>query len=161
MMIKFMTILFAFMLMSSCMTSAANADTANSNNTIVSKKDFIIISAEKSKWFGGRQGVGGDKYTIVVKNNQREISYQFLNLVIGTERLPVKISLKDNMITIVALKTYPRKQSNVDDPVISQESQATNVPNEYYMEYTLGKSKTIKKLKIDSFREASSQENIP
>jgi archaellum component FlaG (FlaF/FlaG flagellin family) len=69
---------------SALLLSCSSAKNMNEIN-----KDFTIISAEKSIWFGGRDGVKGTLYKFILKNNQNK-TFRFTNLKIGSNKYPIR-----------------------------------------------------------------------
>lgn len=141
--------------MSSCKTSVADSSKDSNSEIVSTAQDFTILSAIKSRWIGGREGVGGNVYNITLKNNKKDYTYKFLNLVTANGKLPVKTSLMDGIIVAVAMSTDPRSELYVDDGKADVPTSKTenSTDNNFYLEYTLGNSKTIKKLKITSFKQ--------
>lgn len=117
-------------------------------------KDFTIISAERSTWFGGREGVKGAKYEIVLKNNQKK-SYHFTNFKIGKSSYPVRVSTKNNTVIISALVTHEvilpqvdvETGRQVEKPIDDKDTGAAS------LEYILSDSKTIYSLNLQNIKE--------
>lgn len=150
-------ILTAVLLVYSCNAPTKAAD----QNPVSQKQNFSIISALQTYWSGGREGVKGSHYVIRLKNRQSD-SFLFKSLVINKIKVPVTTKIEGKFIVLTASVTDPREE--LIDVHTGQEIplKALSVTtSEYWLEYTIGTSKTIKKLIIPKFTVSENQEFYP
>lgn len=127
------------------------------------KKDFTIISAEKSTWFGGREGVKGTSFYFVLKNNQNQ-TFKFTGLKIGAKSYPLRTDIKKDSIFISASvsSVYHEPQLNMDTGKTVENKMITDGNGAVSLEYVLFNSKKIHIIPVknisvrdpDIFREA-------
>lgn len=115
--------------------------------------DFLLISATKSAWTGGRPGVKGMTFKFVVRNVKSEkLHFKFFKY--GKERIPLKSETKNDIVTLTGIKTDQFEELQVDTESNSKvEKQATpDLPG--FLEYTVGNQKNSKIFKISSIKTA-------
>lgn len=120
-------------------------------------KDFAIISAEKSTWFGGREGVSGDSYYFILKNKQKE-KFQFIDLKIGNNKYPLKTEIKNDSIFISASvsSNFQETQVDVKTGKIIDKKIEDNTGGIISLEYLLSDSKIMHQIVMDKIKEKSS-----
>ncbi|WP_417431889.1 hypothetical protein [Halpernia sp.] len=139
------------LLFSAVLLSCSSVDKSNNMN-----KDFTLISAEKTTWFGGREGVKGTLYNFTLKNNQKQ-SFQFTKLRIGKDNYPLKTIVKQDSIFISASVTDSQKVKNIEVESGKEiTEQKKEVENNLSLEYYLSNSKIIQSLPIKKITEKSS-----
>ncbi|GAB0157375.1 hypothetical protein CHRYSEOSP005_26480 [Chryseobacterium sp. Alg-005] len=146
------------------MVYSCNAPTkaANDQASVSQKQDFSILSAVQTEWFGGREGVKGRHYKIVLKKKDSQ-SYLFKSLMINGTKVAVTTKTEGKLIVLTASMTDQRREPTIDA------SSGQEIPNQdltvqaskYWLEYTTGTSKAIKKLIIPKFTVSENQEFYP
>lgn len=131
-------------------------------NMALQKQDFSIISATQTQWSGGREGVKGSHYKIRLKNEQGN-SFLFKSLVINTVRTAVVTKTEGKFVELTASVTDPRNEPLFDVSTGQEVPAKTSSvkASKYWLEYTIGGSKIIKKLIIPKFTVSENQEFYP
>ncbi|MGS0749099.1 hypothetical protein [Halpernia sp. GG3] len=120
-------------------------------------KDFTIISAEKSTWFGGREGVKGTSFYFILKNNQNQ-TFKFTSLKIGKNSYPLKTDIKKDSIFISASvsSVYHEPQLNMDTGKTVENKIKTDGISAVSLEYILLNSKIIHIIPVKNISERDS-----
>ncbi|WP_221404926.1 hypothetical protein [Halpernia frigidisoli] len=129
------------------------------------KNDFTLISAKKSTWFGGREGVKGAIYNIVLKNNQSK-PYVFTKFKYGKNSVPFIIKSTGSNIYISANINMNSPLPEIDMQTGKRVDQIAeeNDVSEIVLEYQISSSKENRSLKITSISEvenSSSKDALP
>lgn len=112
-----------------------------------------VISAEKSFWVGGQDGVRGTHYFINLKCNEPQ-NYQIKEVVAEGKKLPFRVLNTDKGINIIAVYTEPRT------PIGSKVAESNFILSQIdfkgmssYILYSGKVSKNYKKLYIANFKQ--------
>lgn len=113
-------------------------------------KEPKIVFAEKTPWFGGVAGVTGIHYHIKVVKNPK-LKLYFKNLYAEGDLLPVTVKLEKGIYDIRA--NYSKTElPTLELPSDTQEKEtAKKDTGQFWLEYTVGTSKTKQKLKVLKF----------
>ena len=130
---------------------------SSSGKTYKINKDFTIISAEKSTWFGGREGVKGHKYIFVLKNNQKK-KFDFKNLRVGKDLFPLRVTLKNEAVFLTAITSVPNPPSLIDvkTGIVIADTTSKVENGDVSLEYFLSDSKTVYRLPVINVKEVKS-----
>lgn len=123
-------------------------------NSAEMKNDFTIISAKKSTWFGGREGVKGAIYNIVLKNNQSK-PYVFTKFNYGKNSVPFSVKSTGSNIYISANinMNSPLPELDMQTGKKVEQIPKENDFSEIVLEYQIPSSKEIRSIKITSISE--------
>ncbi len=125
----------------SCSPAAKESSAAGTE--IATASQLKILSATETDWLGGVRGVRGKIFTIRIKSTLKQ-KPTFSDLEIGDEKIPVSVSVKNNIYTVIA-------RTSVSKPLVdfgtSEETRSSDLRCGI-LHYHLSGSKTVRKLPV-------------
>ncbi|WP_294197964.1 hypothetical protein [Chryseobacterium endophyticum] len=122
----------------------------------VYQDDVTLISAQKSEWFGGRPGIRGAMYTVILKPKNSKDYIKVKSFKAEGNTVPFTQTNSGNVVTVkgnfqITDKTDMPDYSPPGSSVKRPEKQSNTNPKENWIEYLINNSKRKYRIMIPKF----------